>query len=53
MVEVKVTGKKMVITADLTGTAPSKSGKSILVATTSGFVEEGGYKVALNVIKAS
>ena len=52
MVDIKVNGTQMVITADLTGNERSKSGKSIIKATTNGFVSVEGttYMVSLNVI---
>jgi hypothetical protein len=52
MVDIKVEGTKMIITADLTGNERSKSGKSIIKATTNGFVDAEGtpYRVSLNVI---
>lgn len=50
----EVKGKKLIITVDLEGpTKPSTSGKSDIIATTSGFSEVApGVKLGLNVIKA-
>ena len=52
---VKVEGKKMVITTDITGTELSASGKNILRASTGGFISVEGtpYKVAVNVIESA
>jgi len=49
-VETKVVGKKMVITVDLSKTyGVSKSGKSEIIATTSGNVDIGdGVKLGIN-----
>jgi len=52
-VETKIVGKKMVITVDLSKThGVSKSGKSEIIATTSGNVDVGGgVKLGLNCYK--
>ena len=52
---VKVEGKKMIITTDLTGSDLSNSGKNILRASTGGFISVEGtpYKVAVNVIESA
>jgi hypothetical protein len=50
----KVEGKTLVIRVDLSkpGT-PSKSGKSLVVATTGGFLDIGdGVKLGLNVVRS-
>ncbi len=51
--EIKVTGDKLIITATISSGVPSSSGKSLIVATTNGFVPVDGsnIKVSLNVIK--
>jgi len=51
--EMKIEGTKLTIVADLGKGTPSKSGKSTILATTSGFttVAGTGIKVSLNVIK--
>lgn len=53
-IDVKVTGTKMVITVDTTGKDLSSSGKSIMKATTNGFmaVEGTNMKLSLNVIES-
>jgi hypothetical protein len=50
---IKIEGTKMIITTDLTGKDLSSSGKSVMKATTSGFmaVEGSKLKVSLNVIE--
>lgn len=53
-IDVKIQGRKMVITADLTNGVPSKtSGRNLVVASTGGFTAVNGteYKVSLLVIK--
>jgi len=54
-VEMKVEGNKLIITADLTKDfGPSKSGKTIIIATTGGNVSVPGHeavKVGLNIYK--
>ena len=52
-VELKQTGSKLVITIDLTANqGPSKSGKTTLIATTSGAIKlPSGEYVNLNVYK--
>lgn len=51
--EVKVAGDKMTIVLDLGKGTRSKSGRSLVAATTNGFVDVPGteYKLSLNVIK--
>jgi len=53
-VTTKVEGKTLVIRVDLTSKgAPSKSGKSIVVATTGGFLDLGdGLKLGLNLVRS-
>jgi hypothetical protein len=51
MIQATVKNGKLTIIADLDGTSTSKSGKSIVVATTSGFVKLDGISYSLNVIK--
>lgn len=44
---------EVVIRAKLTTGSPSSSGRSLVVATTNGFVPvEGNFKVSLNIIKS-
>jgi hypothetical protein len=54
-VEMRVEGNKLVITADLSKDfGPSKSGKTIIIATTGGNVSVPGHeavKVGLNIYK--
>ena len=54
-VEMKVEGNKLIITADLSKDfGPSKSGKTIIIATTGGNVSVPGHdtvKVGLNIYK--
>lgn len=51
--EIKVDGNTLTIKTELTSGVSSKSGKTKVVATTSGFVDVEGsdIKVSLNVIK--
>jgi len=51
--EIKVEGNKLTLTCDIGKGTLSSSGKSLVVATTNGFVPVGGtdLKVSLNVIK--
>ena len=51
--EIKLTGNTLTITATVSSGVPSSSGKSLVVATTNGFVGVDGsdIKVSLNVIK--
>ncbi len=54
--EMKVDGNKLVITADLSKSAgPSKTGKTTIIATTSGNVSVAGHegiKVGVNIYKS-
>ena len=51
--DIKLEGNKLTITATLDSGTPSASGKTMVVATTNGFVAVAGtdIKVSLNVIK--
>ena len=51
--EIKLDGNKLTITATIGSGVPSKTGKSLMMATTNGFVAVEGtdLKVSLNVIK--
>jgi len=51
--EIKIAGDKLTITATLSSGVPSSSGKTLIVATTNGFVsvEDSDVKVSLNVTK--
>lgn len=51
--DIKLVGEKLTITATISSGVPSSSGKSLVVATTNGFVGVDGsdIKVSLNVIK--
>ena len=51
--EIKLTGDKLTITCTIGSGVPSSSGKSLIVATTNGFVPvaDSDIKVSLNVIK--
>jgi len=51
--EIKVDGEKLTITATLSSGVPSSTGKSLVVATTNGFMAVAGtdIRVSLNVIK--
>jgi len=52
-VQTKLEGKTLVIRVDLSKKGePSKSGKSLVIASTGGFTEvQAGVKLALNVIR--
>lgn len=52
--EIKVEGNTLTIKATLDAGIPSKSGKTLVVATTNGFQKIAGtnYAVSLNVIKS-
>lgn len=51
-VETKIEATKLIITVDLTKTfGPSKSGKTIIVASTEGNVKIGDVTIGLNVYK--
>lgn len=51
-VETKIEGTKLIITVDLTKTfGPSKSGKTIIIASTEGNAKVGEVTVGLNVYK--
>ncbi len=50
-VTAKLVGKKLVIEADLDGSNVSKTGKSIIKASTGGFQTVGDFKYSLNVIQ--
>ena len=51
-VETKIEGTKLIITVDLTKTfGPSKSGKTIIIASTEGNTKVGEVTVGLNVYK--
>jgi len=51
--EIKVEGDRLTITATISSGVPSSSGRSLVVATTNGFVgvDNSDIKVSLNVIK--
>ncbi len=51
--DIKIEGNKLTITCDLGSGVPSSTGKSLVVATTNGFVAvvDSDIKVSLNVIK--
>ena len=51
--EIKLTGDKLIITATIGSGTSSKSGKTMVVATTNGFVDvpDSDIRVSLNVIK--
>ena len=51
--EIKITGDKLTITATLSDGVPSSTGKTLVVATTNGFVAvaDSDIRVSLNVIK--
>lgn len=53
MITIKVNESKMIIEADLSNGVTSKTGKSLIIASTNGFTSVDGtdYKVNLNVIK--
>jgi len=52
-VDIKVQGDKLIITCTIGSGVPSSTGKSLVVATTNGFmaVEGSDLRVSLNVIK--
>ena len=51
-VETKIEGTKLIITVDMSKTyGPSKSGKTIIVASTEGNVKVGEVTLGLNVYK--
>lgn len=52
-IKMEVKGKSLIITCPLNGGVPSKTGKSLVVATTNGFAEvpKSDIKVNLNAIK--
>ena len=51
-VETKVADGKLIITVDINKTfGPSKSGKTIIIASTEGNVQIGDVRVGLNVFK--
>lgn len=52
--DIKVTGNTLTITCQISSGVPSRSGKTMIVATTNGFVpvENSDIRVSLNVIKA-
>ncbi len=47
----EVKSGKLIITADLDGNTSSKSGKSVLLASTGGFLAVADVKYSLNVIR--
>jgi hypothetical protein len=49
--DIKIDGNKFTITGTLSAGTPSATGKSLIVATTNGFVQSGDYSVSLNIIK--
>lgn len=51
--DIKVQGDKLIITCTIGSGVPSSTGKSLVVATTNGFmaVEGSDLRVSLNVIK--
>ncbi len=51
--EVKLVGKKLTITMEVSTGIPSSTGKSMVVATTNGFVAipDSDLKISVNVIK--
>lgn len=51
--EIKLEGDKLTITATISSGVPSSSGKTLVVATTNGFVSvpDSDIKVSLNVVK--
>ena len=53
--EIKLEGNRLTITTDLGNGVSSKSGKTLIMATTSGFITVAGHpelRVSLNVIKS-
>jgi len=53
LVDIKIDNDKLIITCTIGSGVPSSSGKSLVVATTNGFVSvaDSDLKVSLNVIK--
>jgi len=51
MTNFKIEGDKLIITLDLNSKTPSKSGKSIMLATSNGFKNFGDISVSYNVIR--
>ena len=51
--DIKLTGDKLIITTTIGSGVPSSSGKTLVVATTNGFVlvEGSDIKVSLNVVR--
>ena len=51
--DIKLEGDKLTITATISSGVPSASGKTLVVATTNGFVSvpDSDIKVSLNVVK--
>lgn len=51
--DIKLEGDKLTITATISSGVPSSSGKTLVVATTNGFVSvpDSDIKVSLNVVK--
>ena len=51
--EIKLEGATLTITATISSGVPSSSGKTLVVATTNGFVSvaDSNIKVSLNVVK--
>jgi len=47
----EVKSNKLIITADIDGNTSSKSGKSIILASTGGFISVGDIKYNLNIIR--
>ena len=52
MIKATIKNNQLTIVADLDGTSTSKSGKSIIASTTSGFVKLDNISYSLNVIKS-
>jgi len=51
--DIKLEGNKLTITATIGSGVPSSSGKTLVVATTNGFISvaDSNLKVSLNVVK--
>lgn len=47
----KIEGNRLIIELDLNSTTRSKSGKTIMVATSNGFVWENGLGISYNIVK--
>jgi len=47
----RIDGNKLVIELDLNSKTPSKSGKTIMLATSNGFVWENGVGISYNIVK--